>query len=152
MTRTRFASLLVLLCGMLLAWSLVGALDHLYPPPPYVLWCLCTILFLASVGLWFQIAWARITFLIAGVLLLLFEVATALLAPGGCAGTLVDCYGHYIHSEPSLAVGYYLARFTCSSESISCYTAFMYLQPVLLVMTAVVLIRPSASNNRWSGP
>jgi hypothetical protein len=153
MRRARLASLLGLLCSLLLAASLLIAVDP-YPPArlPYFLWGLCGVLFVASVGLWFQKRWARIVFLVAGTIFLLQYAAAALLGPEGCAGTLVGCYRHYIRSEPMLALIYPFLKVICSPESVRCYTSSMYLAPAPMIFAMAILLKPLASNNRWRGP
>ena len=158
MLRARLGSLLGVLCSALFALSLLLVVD---PHPPHwvdFLWCLCSALFISSVGVWFRKRWARWAFLLVASFLLLLYIAEIELAPGGCAGTMAGCYNYYIQHDPLLAVAHYFAYFTCShdldlccsEELIRCHKLSMYAQPALTLLAMVVLLKPLASNNRWS--
>jgi hypothetical protein len=149
MSRARLGSLLGLLCSALLLWSLLIVVDP-YPPRPYFEWSLCGVLFTASVGLWFNKNWARITFLVAGSIFVLFSIAAT--AVGfACAGNLVYCYQNFVRSEPLFADIYYFVQVACVPQSLRCYTSFIYLQPVLTGLALALLVWPLASNNRSRG-
>jgi hypothetical protein len=152
MGRARLVSLLGLLCSLLLAASLLIAVDPYPPGLPYFLWGLCGVLFVASVGLWLQKRWAHIVFLVAGTIFLLQYAAAVFLAPHGCAGTWVGCYRHYVRSEPMLAVIHRLVEVTCSPESVRCYTSSMYLLSAPMIVAMALLLKPLASNNLYGVP
>jgi hypothetical protein len=152
MDRARLGSLLGLLCSLLLAASLLSAVNPYPPWWPYMLWGLWSMMFIASVGLWSHSRWGRTIFLGAGIIFLLECSGEILMAPGACAGTLAGCYKHYVISDPMLAVDYYLVKLTCSGESVRCYTSVMYLQAALMIVAIATLLKPLTSNNRWRGP
>jgi hypothetical protein len=154
MIRARLASLLGVLCSTLFAISLLIAVDPLGHP----LWCVCGALFITSLGVWFRKRWAQVAFLLVASLTLLLYIAEISLAPGGCAGTMAGCYNHYIQSNPMLAVAHYFVYLTCSQEPdlccsqelIRCHKLSMYVQPALTLLAMAILLKPLASNNRWS--
>jgi hypothetical protein len=152
MNRARLGSLLGLLSSILFAASLLIA-PRLYPSylPAYLaralwLWSLCGVLFIASAGLWFQRRWARVVFLVGGSIFLL-DYARAFLLPVLCVGTCAL----KIPSDPMYSVFRYYAL-TCSTDSVRCYQSLgwlLWLQPALMLLTMVTLLKPLASNNRW---
>ena len=161
MVRARLGSLLGVLCSTLFALSLLLVVDP--HPLQWVgfLCLLCGALFISSVGLWFRKRWARWAFLLLASWLLLLYIAEIGLAPGaGCAGTMSGCYNYYIQHDPLLAVAHYFAYLTCShdldlccsKQLVRCIERSMYVQPALTLFAVVVLLKPLASNNRWSGP
>ena len=160
MDRARLGSLLGLLASILLAISLLAAVNPYPPRWPYFLWGLCGALFIASASLWFRRRWGRVVFLAAGTIVLLKYAAAIQGAPGGCAGTLAGCYNHYIQSNRMLAVAHYFVYFTCSHQPdlccseqlIRCHKLSMYLQPAITLLAMLILLKPLASNNRWRGP
>jgi len=149
MTRAHLGSLLGLLCSTLFALSLLTAVD-LYPPWPYLEWGVFGVMFAASIGLWFQKRWGRLTLLISGIIFLWLWLGV--LVGTGCAGSLIGCARHNLQSQPAVAVAYYLAKFACRAESADCYVGASFVQPVLMMLTMAVVLKPLASNHRWRGP
>jgi hypothetical protein len=150
MNRPRLGSLLGLLCSSLFLCSLFVAIDPYYAHPRdrYFLWGVCGALFAGSVGLWFQRRWGRLALLIGGgiFLFLCLDVFVGVAA----MGTPLSSYRFYILHSPTLAVSYYFAKLACSVESLQCYEASTCVQPALTILTMTVILKPLASNNRWS--
>jgi hypothetical protein len=140
--------MLGLLCTISFAASLVIAVNPYPPGPSYIEWSLCIVLLVASAGLWLHKRWARVAFLLAGIIFFFRYAAEIMLAPGDCAGNLVGCYKYYILSSRVLAATYYLSRFICSTESVQCYTACMWLTPALTIAALAILIKPMAAMPR----
>ena len=158
MVRARIGSLLGVLCSALFALSLLLVVDP-FRPRWVVLWSVCSALFISSVGVWFRKRWAPWAFLLVASFLLLLYIGEIGLAPGaGCAGTMTGCYNYYIQHDPLLAVAHYFAYFSCSHDLdlccsehlIRCQKLSMYVLPALTLLAIVVLLKPLASNNRWS--
>ena len=161
MVRARLGSLLGVLCSILFALSLLLVVDP--HPVPWVvfLWFLCGALFVSSVRVWPRRRWARLAFLVTASWLLVLSVlsiAEIAVSPGGCAGTMNGCYNYYVQHDPLLAIAHYFAYLTCShdldmccSELVRCIKRSMYVQPALTLLAIVLLLKPLASNNRWSG-
>jgi hypothetical protein len=151
MDRARIGSLLGLFCSCLFAVSLVVVVNPYPPWRTHFLWALCAVLIASSVGVWFRKRGARLALMVAGIIYLVQYVAAVAVAPGACAGEWVQCYRRGVLSEGMFAIIYYFARLVCSTESVHCYTTFMYLLPAPMIIALVTLLRPLASNNRSKG-
>jgi hypothetical protein len=149
MSSSRVGSICGLLSSIFFVTSLVVVVDPYPPGSIHFLWGLCGVFFVASIGVWFQVPWARIVFFIAGILFL--GVSSGPILGYACAGNPVGCFRHGLLSEPTLAVAYYLAEIICSDYSLRCYEIAACVPPGVTAAAMTILLIPSASNKRWSG-
>lgn len=102
MNRSRLASIIVFLWGVLQVWSLL--LIGFYPKAHPVGWVLCLVAFGISVGLWMGKPWARITFLILGGGLAVSYAVVYFLGLTPCARDMAGCNVLLIISQPVLTL------------------------------------------------